>query len=385
MVRTKNTTSRVGRTARRRKTTKKRSPSPASSESSWCSSRSSSQSSSDGSRNSRSDLVPPRQSSMMQLARAIRLQGKAIVNILKSQAKAKAKARQHQGKSHPADNTSPLKPAVLIITDRDSSFPQRSKRQRTPVVSCGGCKDFVCCRSWKRKSDGPQTRDEKILWMKNHEIIVAGRCPHHPESSGTPAYDRDGNLKSFRQCRELRGGKLCQAHIPWAAVFLPASAKVDVEEHFNFLVSVAKQARGHAIGYDLDVNKNTVTAMYKRLLAWAHGFNQSRVKRFQKLAVDETFFGKRKYHRGKKVRMHGWWFITATEILRDGSMGETCWELVQRRDEKTCSSFASDSRQFYRISTKKKSKRPVSKLSSQSQRCPLSAPNPSPKCVCSCR
>ena len=55
---------------------------------------------------------------------------------------------------------------------------------------------------------------------------------------------------------------------------------------------------------------------------------------FSKLQVDETFIGKRKYNRGKRVRKIGWWFVTVTEI-DDRKMGRTHWKLVKRREVAT--------------------------------------------------
>ena len=86
----------------------------------------------------------------------------------------------------------------------------------------------------------------------------------------------------------------------------------------------------------MNVNKNTVTLLFELLCnaCLRRNMDVDGKLKFQKLVVDETYFGSRKANRGKQVRKRGTWFVTLTEDLAPKT-GRTVWYAVKKRDRLT--------------------------------------------------
>ena len=90
------------------------------------------------------------------------------------------------------------------------------------------------------------------------------------------------------------------------------------------------------------MNKNTLGSLFLDIGRVAFAVCETADYRFSKIAVDETYFGKRKYNKGKRMRKRAFWFATATEILSNGKSGRTHWKLVKRRDLGTLTAFVEE-------------------------------------------
>ena len=89
----------------------------------------------------------------------------------------------------------------------------------------------------------------------------------------------------------------------------------------------------------VNVNTNTVTLCMRAAGVACHKYLSTCDVKFSRLAVDKTYFGKRKYNRGKRTRSKGYWLVTATKLNIDGSTGRTVWKLMKRRDRQTLQPF----------------------------------------------
>ena len=106
-----------------------------------------------------------------------------------------------------------------------------------------------------------------------------------------------------------------------------------------FWAKLAGHSSAAEIVQSVNISKNTVILLMRAAGVACHKYLSTCDVKFSRLAVDETYFGKRKYDRGKRARSRGYWFVTATELTIDGSTGRTVWKRVKRRDRQTLQSF----------------------------------------------
>jgi hypothetical protein len=213
----------------------------------------------------------------------------------------------------------------LVEETTPPASPLGHGARRETVVECIGCANMGCARQWRTFGDLPP---DPVTWMRRHDFFKLPTCADHGES---------GMRVSGEQavCQVRTGEAVCRhtAHI--YSPYLNSNSKITMEQLFLFWVHVANNESGHSISKIMALNKNTVSVLFDRVGAACHLHNVLHKPVFSHCAVDETYVGKRKYERGKRPRKRGFWFVTVTEIERDGKVGRTSWELVKRRDKAT--------------------------------------------------
>ncbi|CUI14487.1 unnamed protein product, partial [Bodo saltans] len=211
-----------------------------------------------------------------------------------------------------------------------SSEPLRATSEPTmldePLLEqCLGCPTMECVKQWRSFRDLPQ---DIPAWMLHHDFFKEPSCVEHLQANMV----RRG---VHGECRVRTGDTTCRQRVHIHAPFLSTMSKITVDKLFMFWSHVANNEGASSIEKNLSVNKNTVSVLFDRLGAACVLADSMEPARFSHCAVDETYVGKRKYQRGKRMRKRGFWFVTLTEILKSGCTGATAWHLVKRRDRAT--------------------------------------------------
>lgn len=215
----------------------------------------------------------------------------------------------------------------------DSSAEPPKKKNKTGMVHvpppCAGCDDFACCLAWRVMDHLPKDAE---TWMRGHGMFAEGRCPAHPEA-------RMRRVGAHLECAQrVSPDNVCRKRVSPTWPLLSTASKLSPDQLLKIYAHVAGGDGVLKISRQMNLNHNTIGRQID-LLGRAALRKAEEPSAFNKVAVDETFIGKRKDHRGKKPRKRVYWFATATEILRDGSCGRTVWKLVRRRDAKTLTAF----------------------------------------------
>lgn len=199
-----------------------------------------------------------------------------------------------------------------------------------PLDQCLGCPTMECVKSWRSFGDLPRDIES---WMKNHDFFKPPSCSQHHQAHMVVV----GKLAECRFVQRVVGerGVVCRERVHIYAPFLNTTSKIRIDTLFAFWSHVANNEGASSIEKNISVNKNTISSLFDRLGAACHLADTLSPPRFGHCAVDETYIGKRKFHRGKRTRKRGFWFVTLTEILRSGCTGATVWHLVKRRDKPT--------------------------------------------------
>ena len=190
---------------------------------------------------------------------------------------------------------------------------------------CRGCEGFACVRVWPNMRYIPQGEAAEV-WMKNHGLLSEPQCKRH---GGEFMVGIKGSLQFFECTHRGEGDtSACRARVFRYAPYLRSRSSVALTTLLLIWADIANNLTTGQIARNRGVRQRAVTNLLHMVSSAAY-FRQENVDfNFSKLQVDETFIGKRKCHRGKRVRKVGWWFVTVTEI-DDRKMGRTHWKLVK--------------------------------------------------------
>jgi len=205
--------------------------------------------------------------------------------------------------------------------------PQTGTRHR--VASCAGCDDFSCCREWRVMDHLPEDAES---WMRGHGLFSEGHCSLHPQSKMRRVGD------CLECCERVSENNICRRRVSALWPLLSTNSKIDCKQLLRVYAHIAGGEGVVKIARLVNLNPNTVSRIVD-FVGRAAVRKSKEATNFNKVAVDETFIGKRKDHRGRRPRKRVYWFATMTEILRDGTCGRTVWKLVKRRDAKTLTEF----------------------------------------------
>ena len=192
---------------------------------------------------------------------------------------------------------------------------------------CTGCSDFRCVLDM----DTLATIPDHMKWMEDHRMFKSRLCEKHPGAVHTGDTCQEW-IKKGQQCR-----RVLSPHNP----FFHSKSKILAKETLLVIERICRGSSMKTMKKDLRLGKNTLTEVIRKLSVSCLWETQSPF-RFNRCAVDETYFGKRKYHKGKATRAKGAWFISVTEILPDKKSGKTIWTAVRKVDRDTALSFVLD-------------------------------------------
>ena len=227
-------------------------------------------------------------------------------------------------------------PELTPATGVRMSSPERISNTGTRIAvdDCPGCESLDCVKHWRVFEHIPKDIPK---WLRDHHFVKKPACPLHGDEYMEV---KDGTARCRRRidgttyyCRHVE-------HEFWP--FITSRSFLTVDTVFRFWCHVASGESIDSIRRLLNLNKNTVTHLFDLVSSAAYRMQADCVAKFNKAAVDETYIGRRKYHRGKRPRKKGYWFASITEILRDGTCGRTCWKLVKKRDEVTLTRFVQE-------------------------------------------
>jgi hypothetical protein len=132
----------------------------------------------------------------------------------------------------------------------------------------------------------------------------------------------------------------CRRRVHEAEPLLTCQSNLTTATLLKFWAHVANGESTSKIARLECINRNTVTKLFDLLCCAClrhqavPTFDKSVQTTFNRLSVDETYVGRRKYNKGKRARRRGHWFVTVTEDKNPG-VGQTFWYLVKRRDRPT--------------------------------------------------
>jgi len=207
-----------------------------------------------------------------------------------------------------------------------------SEASETDSEDCSGCVNLACVAQWKKFNDIPQGVAAE-RWFRYHNFCATPSCTVH----GTTHMVPKGNV--FVCHALVKAHCLCRQTASQYEPLLTTQSKISCEQLLLFFAHVANNSSVKSITVSLSLNKNTIATMIGRLGVACFKYQQCSQASFVRAAVDETYVGARKYQRGKRARKRGFWFVTMTEIERDGSVGRSVWQIVKKRDRKTLESF----------------------------------------------
>ena len=181
----------------------------------------------------------------------------------------------------------------------------------------------------------PQAEAAEV-WMKNHGLLTAPECKRH---GGEFMVEMKDTWRFF-ECthREEGAANACRARAFMYEPYLSSRTRVTLTTLLLIWADIANNLTTGNISRNRGVRQRTITKLLHMVSSAAYFRQENANFDFSNLQVDETFIGKRKYHRGKRVRKVGWWFVTVTEI-DERKMGRTHWKLVKRRDQHTLLNF----------------------------------------------
>lgn len=208
-------------------------------------------------------------------------------------------------------------------------------------VFCAGCDDFMCLVRAKTLQDLPATELAAFQFLQSHGLFRQPvRC--HENSAKT---HRD--LERAIRCCSMSDGHLCNKKVPATLPFFPPRGKVSFSKKMRAWWMLARGNSISSVRDAVGLGEDAATQIVNEIcdIVYDHRSTPIVMTRF---AVDETFVGKRKYHKGKRVRKESFWFVTATEIRnrvskgnRFTTEGKTYWHSLWggKRDAKTLTAF----------------------------------------------
>ena len=202
------------------------------------------------------------------------------------------------------------------------------------VRVCPGCAEFSCVRAWRNFNMIPQGKRAES-WMKNHGLLKAPSCTVHGPSMmrdipGRPNIQMCCFHEFQRNPCRMKRGKL--------EPYVSGRMDIDAGKLLRIWADIADNLTAGQIARNRSIRHKVVTKILHDLGNAALHQEENAVYAFSSLQVDETFVGKRKYHRGRRPRNVGHWFVSITEV-KGRRMGRTHWKLVKRRDHETLKNF----------------------------------------------
>ena len=195
----------------------------------------------------------------------------------------------------------------------------------TPHAVCTGCRDFSCVR----ELDTLETLPDHLKWMEDHKMFRGRKCAKHPDA-----------IQKTDVCQQwIKKGQQCRRALSLHAPFFHSKSKIGAKETLMTIERLCAGSTMKTMKKDLHLGKNTLTEVIRKMSASCLWESQVHSEKFTKCAVDETYFGKRKYYRGRRTRARGAWFMSCTEILPDGSSGRTYWCAVRKVDRESAFNF----------------------------------------------
>ncbi|KNH04358.1 hypothetical protein XU18_4365 [Perkinsela sp. CCAP 1560/4] len=194
----------------------------------------------------------------------------------------------------------PIDPTSACI-----SPPLQRTGRRVAPRSCSGCIGFRCVKHWTRYEDVPTGKNAE-KWLRSHKFMCAWLWSHN-----------------------------CRTRVSEYEPIFGLISRVTFGQVLMFWAKLAGLCSIAEIVQSVYINTNTLTLLMRAAGVPYHKYLSTCDVKFSRLAVDETYFGKRKYSKGKRACFRGYWFVTATELNIDGSTGCTVSKLVKRRERQT--------------------------------------------------
>ena len=168
---------------------------------------------------------------------------------------------------------------------------------RSAVVRCEGCADFACVLTWKHFGHVPTDRVQD--WMTSHGIIKRPSCPIH--AGGNMKLEGTAYVCTARVAGKGAHENACRRRIHVCHPVLNVKSFTTAEHLIKFWAHVANGEPNGQIVKLMAINKNTVSHLFDLLSSACIRYNASATPhlKFQRLSVDETYIGSRKFHRGK--------------------------------------------------------------------------------------
>jgi hypothetical protein len=157
-------------------------------------------------------------------------------------------------------------------------------------------------------------------------------CPTH-HTAGTPIAGRPG----FRRCSgriapAQEGGDhgRCQTVLCDTAPHEHGRSNVSMLKKLRVWLSMAFLLKHNFVCFNLELSDRTVTRIQRQVCQCCL-HQQETPLQANRVQVDETYFGKRKYNRGARARKRCWWFITICEVDNNGKTCGVRWLLCKAR------------------------------------------------------
>ena len=250
---------------------------------------------------------------------------------------------EKQGMSRPRPEIGHHAATLLTETESaeaaDTRPAEERKRPRTgpreTFDECPGCDDLKCVLRWRSSKDFPKDCE---AWLVAHHVVEGKGCPDHgPTAKMTRCATSQASGRNLWECQERArtSDNRCRKKSNACQPILTPRSNLTPAQYLDFLSDVANGLATGQAARNQTLNKNTLSLLYDRLMmACVAACNDVAALKFNKLAVDETYVGSKKYGRGRKPRRRGFWFVTVTEMTTSG-IGRSVWHLVKRRDRKT--------------------------------------------------
>jgi hypothetical protein len=168
-----------------------------------------------------------------------------------------------------------------------------------------------------------------MQWMTDHGMFTGRKCEKHPDA-----------VHTSDTCQVvIKKGQVCRRALSVHTPFFHSKSKIFAKETLAVIERLSRASTMKAMRSDLHLGKNTLTEVIRKLAGCCLWESQTHGEKFNKCSVDETYFGKRKYNRGRRTRARGAWFMSCTEIVPDGSSGRTYWCAVRNVDRESAYKF----------------------------------------------
>jgi hypothetical protein len=178
----------------------------------------------------------------------------------------------------------------------------------------------------------PSTEEDAIKFMEVHNMFNPEMCPTH-NTAGTPIAGRPGyRMCSGRTAPAQVGGKQgrCQTILCDTAPHKHGRSNVSFLKLLRVWIKMGLLAKHSTACFEVGLGKEAVTRI-QRAVCQCCLHQQETPLQANKVQVDETYFGKRKYNRGANARKRCWWFITICEVDNDGKTCGVRWMLCKAR------------------------------------------------------
>lgn len=222
--------------------------------------------------------------------------------------------------------------APMSTQEQDRVAAIKAAAGEASTFACDGCDTFGCLQGLKIAHALQWTDGDCLKFLMTHNLcaIECLDCKTKPKS--IPTTDTWRCWKCRQRIAVLN---------PWIT---PRTGRSPVSPR-DFFIMAFLLANNVSLKMmkSLDAaTERSIRNTTKVLLRPLATFRLANPEKFLRCSVDETFFGARKYNRGKPVRKEQMWFLTATSKHQDGQTPITFWKPLypgMKRDAPTCKAF----------------------------------------------